>query len=242
MRRVMAGAAGGGPGRLKRKISAQDHVRGRLHVLAHLTGVIVHDRYRNYDSSELGAHNNIRCAASTDRAESHPGAATPAAQTRYGPGQIQTELRGLIHAPTSPYLRTFSPRPRFARLQNGGKWVDIDLALQPSSGQDGAVVAKAHPRGLRLAGGGGTPLSSFAELKKARGGRELVTLRSGDEQVQLQWRGGLPKPVLQGHRATYQDAIDGSADLVVEATRTGFEQFVRLKKPPGDSGYSYTSR
>ncbi|MFL6055201.1 MAG: hypothetical protein ACJ72W_20185 [Actinoallomurus sp.] len=75
--------------------------------------MIVHDRYRNYDSSELGAHNNIRCAASTDRAES-------------------------------------------------------------------------------------------------------------------QWRGGLPKPVLQGHRATYQDAIDGSADLVVEATRTGFEQFVAI--------------
>ncbi|CAM5593534.1 hypothetical protein STENM223S_05984 [Streptomyces tendae] len=30
------------------------------------------------------------------------------------------------------------------------------------------------------------------------------------------------------------------ADIVVEATRTGFEQFVEIKRRPAADGYSYT--
>src|SRR5690606_36582732 len=69
--------------------------------------------------------------------------------------------------------------------------------------------------------------------------RDLVTLGEGDERITLRWKGGLPKPKLDGTRATYPDALPG-ADLIVEATRTGFEQFVELKERPTTKDYSYT--
>ncbi|WP_413230362.1 DNRLRE domain-containing protein [Kitasatospora herbaricolor] len=126
------------------------------------------------------------------------------------------------------------------RFQRDGQWVDIDLDLQAAP--DGSVASKAHPRGLKLAGAGGERSKSFAQSQA--GGdqaRTLVTLGSGDDQIELQWKGGLPKPVLDGTKATYRDALaDGAADLVVEATRTGFEQFVNLKQRPTAAGYTYT--
>ncbi|GAQ70172.1 tRNA(Glu)-specific nuclease WapA precursor [Streptomyces turgidiscabies] len=66
-----------------------------------------------------------------------------------------------------------------------------------------------------------------------------MTLGEGDEQIVLQWKGGLPKPKLDGTRAEYVNAVPG-ADVVVEATRTGFEQYVEIKERPGSGGYSYT--
>jgi transposase len=64
-------------------------------VIADLTGVIVHDRYQNYDSPELGEHDHQLCCSHLlrdleDCAETYPDALWPA--------QIQTALRGLIHA------------------------------------------------------------------------------------------------------------------------------------------------
>jgi hypothetical protein len=64
-------------------------------VLVDLTGVIVHDRYQNYDSAELGVHTHQLCCAHllrdlADCAETYPDAAWP--------GQITTALQGLIHA------------------------------------------------------------------------------------------------------------------------------------------------
>jgi transposase len=64
-------------------------------IIADLTGVVVHDRYQNYDSSELGEHRHQLCCSHIlrdleDCAETYPRAAWPA--------QIQTALRGLIHA------------------------------------------------------------------------------------------------------------------------------------------------
>ncbi|SDL42734.1 DNRLRE domain-containing protein [Streptomyces indicus] len=55
----------------------------------------------------------------------------------------------------------------------------------------------------------------------------------------LQWKGGLPKPVLAGTTATYKDAAPG-ADVIVKASRTGFEQFVRLDAKPTTENYTYT--
>ncbi|MFI5528975.1 RHS repeat-associated core domain-containing protein [Kitasatospora sp. NPDC051853] len=126
------------------------------------------------------------------------------------------------------------------RFQRDGQWADVDLTLQQA--QDGSVAPKAHPHGLKLGGAGGTPVGSLREAKAGQGqGRPLVTLGSGDQQVELQWRGGLPKPELNGTVATYRNAVaDGAADLVVEATRTGFEQFVTLKQRPAADGFSYT--
>ncbi|MFF1786802.1 DNRLRE domain-containing protein [Kitasatospora sp. NPDC058243] len=127
------------------------------------------------------------------------------------------------------------------RFQRDGQWVDVDLGLQ--AGADGSVAPKAHPNALRLAGAGGTRAKSLLQAQAAApdDARTLVTLGQGDQQVELQWRGGLPKPALDGTKATYRDAIaDGAADLVVEATRTGFEQYTVLKQRPSAAGFSYT--
>ncbi|MGG8406599.1 hypothetical protein ACM614_08215, partial [Streptomyces sp. 12297] len=79
-----------------------------------------------------------------------------------------------------------------------------------------------------------------ASLKAAQAApaADLVTLGEGDQQITLQWRGALPAPKLDGTRATYENAVPG-ADVVVEATRTGFEQFVQVKAKPA-AGFSYT--
>ncbi|MGW2549093.1 RHS repeat-associated core domain-containing protein [Streptomyces sp. NPDC001635] len=117
-----------------------------------------------------------------------------------------------------------------------GAWRDVDLDLVQEEG--GAVEPKAHPGGLRLAGKSGTPATS---LKAARGAKatDLVTLGEGDQQITLQWKGGLPQPKLDATRAEYVNAVPG-ADVVVEATRTGFEQYVEIKQRPDSGSYSYT--
>nr|WP_037732487.1 DNRLRE domain-containing protein [Streptomyces megasporus] len=123
-----------------------------------------------------------------------------------------------------------------ARFQRDGEWVEVDVELREES--DGSVSAKAHPAGLSLAGEGGTVPKSLTAAEEAPA-RDLVTLGEGDERITLRWKGGLPKPKLDGTRATYPDALPG-ADLIVEATRTGFEQFVELKERPTAKDYSYT--
>ncbi|WP_404816414.1 DNRLRE domain-containing protein [Streptomyces thermolineatus] len=100
------------------------------------------------------------------------------------------------------------------RFKRNGAWVDVDATLVEAA--DGSVRAKAHPRGLRLSGGTGSA------------GGDLVTLGSGARTVTLGWKGKLPEPVLKGHRATYVNVMPAT-DLVVEATRTGFEQYLVLK-------------
>lgn len=63
-------------------------------VVTDLGGVLVHDRYQNYDSPELGKHAHQLCAQHLlrdleDCAETYPDA--------HWPGQVQTAIRGLIH-------------------------------------------------------------------------------------------------------------------------------------------------
>ncbi|MGV9888492.1 DNRLRE domain-containing protein [Streptomyces sp. NPDC003395] len=122
------------------------------------------------------------------------------------------------------------------RFKQGGAWHPVDLNLVDDG--NGVVAPKGHPRGLRLAGGGGAAARSLAAAGKAPA-RDLVTLGEGDQQLTLQWKGGLPKPKLSGNRATYTDAVPG-ADVVVEATRTGFEQYVEIRQKPATDGYAYT--
>ncbi|WP_086169149.1 DNRLRE domain-containing protein [Streptomyces pharetrae] len=121
------------------------------------------------------------------------------------------------------------------RFERDGKWVDVDVRLRKSGG---GVAPVAHPGGLRLAGRTGVPAKSLAAARQARA-VDLVTLGEGDQQITLQWKGGLPAPRLNGTRAEYPDAVPG-ADVVVEATRTGFEQYVEIKRRPAVGGYSYT--
>ncbi|MEU2618112.1 DNRLRE domain-containing protein [Streptomyces sp. NPDC007157] len=117
-----------------------------------------------------------------------------------------------------------------------GKWRNIDLDLRRRP--DGTVEPTAHPDGLRLAGSSGTPARSWQAARKAKA-TDLATLGEGNRSITLQWKGGLPKPRLSGRRAEYADAVPG-ADVVVEATRSGFEQFVEIKERPDAGGYSYT--
>ncbi|WP_398912409.1 hypothetical protein [Streptomyces sp. CEV 2-1] len=79
-----------------------------------------------------------------------------------------------------------------------GAWRDVDLDLV--RGADGSVEPKAHPRGLKIAGRTGGPTASLkaAQASKAT---DLVTLGEGDQQITLQWKGGLPAPKLDGTRA-----------------------------------------
>ncbi|GAA2275495.1 hypothetical protein GCM10010415_48830 [Streptomyces atrovirens] len=135
--------------------------------------------------------------------------------------------------PDGTLTTEMTPGPE--RVWRGGKWRTVDATWTKAA--DGSVKAKEHPGGLRLAGKSGTAPASLAAGQKA-GARDLVTLGTGDESVTLQWKGGLPEPELDGTTARYRQAVPG-ADLVVEATRTGFEQFVEIHQRP-DGAYSYT--
>ncbi|MBO1416961.1 DNRLRE domain-containing protein [Streptomyces sp. FH025] len=131
------------------------------------------------------------------------------------------------------------------RFLRDGAWTDVDLTLKQAP--DGSVAPAAHPHAMKLAGPGGKRPRTLAESQAvtapaaAEPARTLVSLGSGDDELALEWKGGLPAPELDGPRAVYRDAIgDGAGDLVIEANRTGFEQFVTLKQRPANGNYSYT--
>ncbi|MFI5620337.1 DNRLRE domain-containing protein [Streptomyces sp. NPDC051567] len=113
-----------------------------------------------------------------------------------------------------------------------GTWQDIDVELVKNS--DGGVRAKAHPLGLKLAGP--TPAEQAAKARSAGAPGQaetpsvpLVTLAAeGGVELGLHWRGALPEPEVEGTTARYRDALT-QTDLIIESTRTGFEQFLELK-------------
>jgi hypothetical protein len=98
-------------------------------------------------------------------------------------------------------------------------WKAVDLTLEAAG--DGTIQPKGHPNGLVIAGEG-LPDDGL-----------LLSMRGGEGQsVGLEWEQALPKPRLEGPRAVYPDVQPG-VDLVVEATRTGYEQFFVLTRKPG---------
>ncbi|MFE3073546.1 DNRLRE domain-containing protein [Streptomyces sp. NPDC059247] len=112
-----------------------------------------------------------------------------------------------------------------------GAWQDVDVSLRAMA--DGSVAAEGHPHGLRLGGRSAAPkgLRKTGE-KTSEAGTPLVTLegRTG-KRIQLGWYGALPAPVIEGHEnnvARYKDALP-SADLLIESTRSGYEQYLELK-------------
>ncbi|MGR4883985.1 DNRLRE domain-containing protein [Streptomyces sp. LARHCF249] len=121
--------------------------------------------------------------------------------------------------------------------QKARVWRDVDVNLARSA--DGAIASKAHPHGLKLGSGVARAAKSASKAAASDSSTDLVTLGEGDRQITLQWKGTLPAPTLKGTRAEYTNAVAGG-DVVVEATRTGFEQFVELKQRPAADGYSYT--
>ncbi|MER5306668.1 sugar-binding protein, partial [Streptomyces sp. NPDC002773] len=113
-----------------------------------------------------------------------------------------------------------------------GAWRNVDVALV--KGLDGSVIARDHPLGLKL--GGRTPAAHAARVMASGAAGDarttpvpLVSLDDGDGQaLNLSWRGVLPEPALSGTTARYANALPAT-DLVIESTRTGFEQFLELK-------------
>ncbi|MDQ1010046.1 hypothetical protein QFZ82_004531 [Streptomyces sp. V4I23] len=145
-----------------------------------------------------------------------------------------TETSYTVANPDGTLTTEFTSGPE--RVRRGGTWQKVDVTLARGAG--GSVQAKNHPKGLRLGGKGGTRATSLHAAKDAAP-RDLVTLGQGDESVTLQWKGGLPAPAIDGTTARYREAVPG-ADVIVEATRTGFEQFVEIRERPAAGGYSYT--
>ncbi|TFV63134.1 DNRLRE domain-containing protein [Geodermatophilus sp. DF01-2] len=97
-------------------------------------------------------------------------------------------------------------------------WAPVDLTLE--LGEDGRVRPKAHPDGLVLAGAGVPEDGALAAMVGPDGGT-----------VGVAWTESLPEPRLEGPRAVYPQVQPG-VDLVVEATRTGYEQFFVLTERP----------
>lgn len=100
--------------------------------------------------------------------------------------------------------------PQRARRADGS-WAPLDAGLEVR--EDGSVVPRASALGLVLSGGGDGPL-----LRARRDGHDVA----------LSWPDRLPKPVLEGARATYPEVMTG-VDLVVTARDTGFS-FVLVVK------------
>ncbi|MFF9147850.1 DNRLRE domain-containing protein [Streptomyces sp. NPDC014861] len=128
-------------------------------------------------------------------------------------------------------LESYTGPVRFK--DNNGTWRTVDASLVDVP--DGGVHAVAHPLDLTLAGE-----SSAAEVAKIEesGGEPgekttpavpLVSLDSGEgHEMTLSWHGALPDPVVEGTEARYPGVTTGT-DMVIESTRTGFEQFLELK-------------
>ncbi|MFF5789321.1 DNRLRE domain-containing protein [Streptomyces sp. NPDC012693] len=118
------------------------------------------------------------------------------------------------------------------RDKTAGTWRIVDINLTKSV--DGSIVAKHHPLGLKL--GGRTRGAQAARVMASGDAGEarttavpLVSLDAGDgKALELSWRGVLPEPALAGTTARYVNALTAT-DLIIESTRTGFEQFLELK-------------
>lgn len=104
------------------------------------------------------------------------------------------------------------------RIRKDGRWAPVDLTLH--SGPDGTIEPTTHPADLMLSGARSEQSGTLASVDTTAG------------RISMGWNGALPEPVLTGVRATYPN-VRPDVDLVVEATRTGFEQFVVVKSPGG---------
>lgn len=123
-----------------------------------------------------------------------------------------------------------------------GEWREVDLDLVTRF--DGSVAPKGHPGDLVLSGGGGAAGSDLVRVKSPRVPK-VANAKNGQgkggtgngaaverEEFSLAWAKKLPKPVLEGQRATYPQVSPG-VDLVVESRRSGFEQYFVINDAAG---------
>ncbi|OON32074.1 hypothetical protein BSA16_07790 [Micromonospora sp. Rc5] len=124
---------------------------------------------------------------------------------------MTTESAEYIAYPNGQVEATVHAGP--VRIMRDNRWVPVDLTLTPAA--DGSVRAIAHPLDLWISGARSTA-------------GELAAVGKGDKRLALGWPGALPAPALERNRAIYRDVVPG-IDLVVEATRTGFSEYLTVK-------------
>ncbi|XVV00653.1 hypothetical protein ACQPW3_24880 [Actinosynnema sp. CA-248983] len=83
------------------------------------------------------------------------------------------------------------------RVKRGDAWVPVDLTLDQRA--DGSIAPRVHPRDLVIAGAGGTGDTV----------RDLASVRHGETEVAVQWKGALPKPKIDGRKVVYADVRPG---------------------------------
>ncbi|WP_326706062.1 DNRLRE domain-containing protein [Streptomyces cyaneofuscatus] len=130
-----------------------------------------------------------------------------------------------------------------------GQWQTVDPSLREVP--DGSLEAVGHPHDLKVGGRHAAPRGSKGQAGKAGGASvPLVSLEDGTgRSMELGWFGALPAPVVEGEEDTvarYKDALPAT-DLLIESTRTGFEQFLELKDRSavdanGEVSYSLTAK
>ncbi|MDG4832663.1 LamG domain-containing protein [Solwaraspora sp. WMMD1047] len=99
------------------------------------------------------------------------------------------------------------------RVVRDGRWVPVDATLIAAA--DGSIGPRAATLGLRLSGGGDTPL-----VRVERAGRGM----------NLDWPGALPEPTIDGDQVTYANVLP-DVDLTVNVEVTGFSHVLVVKTP-----------
>ncbi|MGR6919800.1 LamG-like jellyroll fold domain-containing protein [[Actinomadura] parvosata] len=99
--------------------------------------------------------------------------------------------------------------------QMDGSWARIDPALVETNG---VVKPKLTKADVTFSAGGDQPFATLEHKDK--------------KSLAMSWPSPLPKPQLDGAKATYVGAAGPSADLVVTATLSGFRHDVVLRERP----------
>jgi concanavalin A-like lectin/glucanase superfamily protein len=129
----------------------------------------------------------------------------------------RTPVRSVFANPNGTRTAEISAVP--TRVKQGSTWVPIDSTLVSRS--DGSIAPRAVLGDVGLSAGG----ESAPLVRQVDGGREMSWY----------WPGVLPKPVLEGNRATYLEVSPG-VDVQVTAVTGGFELVLVVKNAQAAAG------
>lgn len=130
-------------------------------------------------------------------------------------------------------VEDLSQRDEFNRVYANpdGTWTAA-TASEPEQVQDPGGVWHDIDTDLVAKGGGWAPAWAASDVVfSGGGGSTFASLTEDGKKLDWRWPGSLPKPVVTGSTATYQEAAPGE-DLVLTATATGFTQDIVLKQRP----------
>lgn len=154
--------------------------------------------------------------------------ATPTVSPALRSGQAQAAAAGqpVLAAETATSSTYANPDGTFTvqagagplHVWRNGGWLDVNTSL---TRQGGELVPSVTPADVSFSAGGAGA---------------AATLTSGSMVYALGWLSGLPAPAVSGDTATYAN-VAPNVDLVLTATRLGYEQsFVLKARPAGPVG------